>query len=71
MVKEKVCSVEGCSEPGVRSFARAKISEALQKASLTLKSGRSRRAYLCSEHYKIYKKQTRKEKRVNKWRYGT
>ncbi len=71
MVKEKTCSVEGCSELGVRSFARAKVTEALQSASLSLKSSRARRAHLCAEHYKIYKKQTRKEKRVNKWRYGT
>lgn len=71
MVKEKECSVEGCREPSVRSFARTKITEALQEAALTLKNSRSRRAYLCITHYKIYKKQIRKEKRINKWRYGT
>ena len=71
MVKEKTCSVEGCNKPGVRSFSREKATEALQGASLSIKSSRSRRVYLCTEHYKIYKKQTRKEKRVNKWRYGT
>ncbi|MFX1474268.1 MAG: hypothetical protein ACFFCO_02155 [Promethearchaeota archaeon] len=70
MVKEKICSVEGCSEPAVRSFSRTKVTEVLQGASLTLKSSRARRAHLCTEHYKIYKKQTREEKRINKWRYG-
>jgi len=29
-----------------------------------------RRAYLCREHYKEYKKKTKKDKKLEKWRYS-
>jgi len=64
------CSVEGCSELAVRSFSLDKISESLQAASLALKTSRMRRAYLCQKHYKQVKKLMKKEKRIEKWRYG-
>jgi hypothetical protein len=28
------------------------------------------RAYLCKDHYKEYKKKTKKEKTLDKWRYS-
>jgi len=31
---------------------------------------RGRRAYLCKEHYKEYKKGSRKERRMERWRHG-
>jgi len=29
-----------------------------------------KRAYLCKEHYKEYKKKSKKDKTLEKWRYG-
>ncbi|MFX1562139.1 MAG: hypothetical protein ACFFDP_02400 [Promethearchaeota archaeon] len=65
------CSVEGCNEKAIRSVSSDKASEAFQKASLALKPGRRRRAYLCTAHYKIFKKQQKTERKVDKWRYST
>ena len=65
-----ICSVEGCNELAARSFSADKVTQALRATSLGLKASRSRRAYLCDEHYKVFKKQQRTEKKVEKWRYS-
>jgi len=57
------CSVEGCSNEAIRSLSAAKVEE----AGLKVKGGR--RAYLCKEHYKEYKKAIKKEKTLERWRY--
>jgi hypothetical protein len=36
-----------------------------------LKVGDVRQAYLCKEHYKEFKKGTKKDRTVEKWRHGT
>jgi len=38
--------------------------------SAGLKVGNEKRAYLCKEHYKEYKKKTKKDKQLEKWRYS-
>jgi len=58
------CSVSGCNKDAVRSISSAKA----KSAGLNISSG-ERRAYLCKEHYKEYKKKTKKEKKVEQWRY--
>lgn len=58
------CSVSGCSKETIRSLSAAKV----RSAGLDV-SGSERRAYLCKEHYKEYKKRTKKEKKVEQWRY--
>lgn len=65
-----VCSVEGCNEKAIRSFAADKAKEALQPTGAALKDERARRTYLCQKHYKLFKKQTKQDKKVDKWRYG-
>jgi len=57
------CSVVGCEKQAVRSLSAEKVSAA------GLKVGTSRRAYLCRDHYKEFKKETKKEKMLEKWRY--
>ena len=56
------CSVEGCNREAVRSLDFGKV----YSAGLRVKGGR--RAYLCKEHYKEYKKATKKDKLIDKWR---
>lgn len=58
------CSVIGCGKEAVRSISAEKVKTA------GLKVGSERRAYLCKEHYKEYKKRTKKEKQIERWRYG-
>jgi len=57
------CSVANCGEEAVRSVSvpRAKA------AGLDVEG---RRAYLCKEHYKTFKKGSRKERQVERWRHG-
>lgn len=58
------CSVEGCGEPAVRSLSS-------QRVSRHLKIAESRgRAYLCEKHYKEFKKLSREERRIERWRYA-
>lgn len=57
------CSVVGCDKEAVRSLSNEKVSAA------GLKVGTARRAYLCKDHYKEFKKETKKEKMLEKWRY--
>ncbi|MFW9830920.1 MAG: hypothetical protein ACFFD8_04020 [Candidatus Thorarchaeota archaeon] len=65
-----ICSVDGCNEKATRSFAADKAKEALQPTGASLKDERARRVYLCQKHYKSFKKQTKQEKKLDKWRYG-
>jgi hypothetical protein len=58
------CSVSGCGAEAIRSLSRDKVISAGLKISSS-----ERRAYLCKEHYKEYKKKTKKEKIIEKWRY--
>lgn len=57
------CSVVGCDKQAVRSLPRDKVS----KAGLNVSE--ARRAYLCKDHYKEFKKETKKERMLEKWRH--
>jgi uncharacterized Zn finger protein (UPF0148 family) len=56
------CNVPGCGREAVRSLSAEKVKVA------GLKVSSERRAYLCKEHYKEYKKKTKKDKQLEKWR---
>jgi hypothetical protein len=58
------CSVKNCDKNAVRSLARDKVS------SVGLKVEETRRSYLCREHYKEYKKGSKKDKLLERWRYS-
>jgi len=59
------CSVSGCGRDAVRSISAEKV----RSAGLGVGGG-EKRAYLCREHYKEFKKKTKKDKTVEKWRYS-
>lgn len=58
------CSVIGCSNDAVRSLQTDKVKNA------GLKVGEARKTYLCKEHYKEFKKGTKKDRTLEKWRHG-
>ena len=60
------CSVSGCNKEAVRSLSTGKV----KSAGLNV-SGSEKRVYVCKEHYKEFKKKTKKDKTIDKWRYGT
>ncbi len=57
------CSVSGCGRDAVRSLSSDKVKLA------GLKVAGEKRAYLCKEHYKEYKKKTKKDKQLEKMRH--
>jgi len=59
------CSVFGCSREAVRSISTGKA----KSAGLNVGSN-EKRVYLCREHYKEFKKKNKKDKTIDKWRYG-
>jgi hypothetical protein len=59
------CSVSGCGREAARSIPSDKV----RAAGLNVGSG-DKRAYICKEHYKEYKKKTKKDKTIEKWRHG-
>jgi hypothetical protein len=58
------CSVKGCEKDATRSLPRDKVSS----AGLKVDDG-IRRSYLCRDHYKEYKKGSKKDKLLEQWRY--
>jgi hypothetical protein len=63
--KGQKCSVSGCGREAVRSITADKV-----KAAGINVSTNEKRAYICKEHYKEYKKKTKKDKTIDKWRFG-
>ena len=57
------CSVAGCDKQAVRTLSAQRVSAA------GLMVGGTRRAYLCKDHYKEFKKETKKDRMLEKWRY--
>ena len=59
------CSVSGCSREANRSISTQKA----KSAGLNVGS-KEKRVYLCREHYKEFKKKTKKDKTIDKWLYS-
>ncbi|MEJ2270891.1 MAG: hypothetical protein P8X91_00055 [Candidatus Bathyarchaeota archaeon] len=58
------CSVKNCDNDAIRSISREKVNAA------GLKVDETKRSYLCRDHYKEYKKATKKDKLLEKWRHS-
>jgi len=57
------CSIVGCGRDAVRSLPTEKV------VAVGLKISETRHAYLCRDHYKEYKKVTRKDRMLDRWRH--
>ena len=57
------CTVSGCGKEAMRSISAEKVKAA------GLRVGSEKRAYLCKDHYKEFKKKTKKDKQLERWRY--
>lgn len=58
------CSVMGCSNKAVRSLSRSELGV----SGLNV-GGEERRAYLCRDHYKAWKKATKKSRALDRSRW--
>jgi len=63
--KGAACSVTGCRNPSERSVGR----DALSGSGLQV-AGDKRRVFLCHEHYKTWKKATKKGRDLERARWG-
>ncbi|MCS7115824.1 MAG: hypothetical protein RMJ15_04990 [Nitrososphaerota archaeon] len=61
--KGEKCSVVGCGNEAKRSLSADKVRLA------GLNVGGEKRAYLCESHYKEFKRKTKKERKIEQWRY--
>jgi len=59
------CSVTGCKNPGERSISRSQLAGSGLSAG-----GDGRRVYLCHEHYKEWKKSTKKDREAERARWS-
>jgi len=57
-----VCDVAGCDEAAERSIAGKKVID----AGLNLKDKNAKKAQLCKNHYRDYKKATKKDRELDK-----
>jgi len=57
------CTVSGCKGNAVRSISTQNAKSAGLKVD-------GKKAYLCEEHYREYKKGIRKERKIEKLRFG-
>jgi len=57
------CSISGCGKDAIRSLSTEKVNRAGLKASGT------RKTYLCRDHYREYKKKSKKDRMLEQWRY--
>jgi hypothetical protein len=58
------CSIEGCKNMAVRSVSGIRV----EASGLAVKD--IRRAYLCESHYREFKKRSREERLVERWRWS-
>ncbi len=59
--KTEICDVDGCDKPAERSFNIKQVS----RSKLVLKSSDLRSVHLCKDHYKEYKKDTKKDRALD------
>jgi hypothetical protein len=58
------CSVKGCEANAIKSLSFEKVKKT------ELKINEERKVYLCKEHYKEYKKRSKEDRMVDRWRIG-
>ena len=60
MSEKKTCDVVGCENDAVKTVARKKAEKIFNLG------GRGTKVHLCKEHYKEYKKRTKKERKLER-----
>lgn len=56
------CDIEGCKLQAERSISGKKV----EKAGLTLSSDPEKSAHLCRDHYREYKKRSKKDRTLDR-----
>ncbi|MFX1286173.1 MAG: hypothetical protein ACFFB5_21195 [Promethearchaeota archaeon] len=69
--KKKFCDVEGCSNLTKKTVSRELAGDALKQANLTLDiRDKVNKVHLCADHYRKIKKQLKKDRKIERLRWG-
>ncbi|MFX1514834.1 MAG: hypothetical protein ACFFC6_00860 [Promethearchaeota archaeon] len=69
--QKKPCDVEGCSGLTKKTVSREKSAAAIKQAGITLAvRDKVTRIHLCAEHYRKIKKQLKKDREIERLRWG-
>jgi len=61
----RICDVSGCSKEAERSVSGKKLND----SSLVLDNGNARSVHLCKDHYRTFRKETKKERKLESLSY--
>ena len=71
MVSKKTCDVEDCSSLSKKTVSREKSGAAIKQAGLTLSvRDKVTKIHLCADHYRKIKKQLKKDREIERLRWG-
>ena len=62
--KKRTCSINKCEREAMRSLAADRVEQT------GLKVDGEKRVYLCKQHYKEFKKRTKKDRKIERLKWG-
>ena len=69
--KKKACDVENCSNLTKKTVSREKAGAAIKQANLILDvRDKVNKVHLCANHYRKIKKQLKKDREIERLRWG-
>ncbi len=69
--KKKACDVENCSNLTKKTVSREKAGAAIKQADLILDvRNKVTKVHLCANHYRKIKKQLKKDREIERLRWG-
>lgn len=72
MASRKNCDIENCENESKRTVSREKAGAAIQQAGLNLAvRDKKTKAHLCADHYRKIKKQLKKDRKLERLRWGS
>ncbi len=71
IVSKKICDVEDCTKESKKTVSREKAGDAIKQAGLTLSlRDKKTKAHLCADHYRKIKKKLKKDREIERLRWG-
>ena len=68
---KKNCDVEGCLNESKKTVSKEKAGAAIKEAGLNLSvKNKVTKAHLCSDHYRKIKKKLKKDREIDRLRWG-
>ncbi|UCG90512.1 MAG: hypothetical protein JSU57_01925 [Candidatus Heimdallarchaeota archaeon] len=69
--KKKLCDVKDCSNSTKKTVSREQAGTAIKQANMTLDiRDKVNKVHLCADHYRKIKKQLKKDRQIERLRWG-